>query len=119
METARRYLGNDITNNVAEYEGLTACMHRALQVVPRGGFVLFEVDSKLICRQVQVLGPGKFACRTDQLKPHFLERLRLEWALQDANVTWVIRHIVREFNQTADTLSNQAIDLGNAAWAAA
>ena len=31
-------------------------------------------------------------------------------SLSALHISWDIRHIYREFNQTADTLSNQAID---------
>ena len=86
MATSRGYLGEDVSNNVAEYEGLAACMQRALEVIPSSGRVLFEVDSKLICRQVQVLGPGKFACRGAQLKPYYLHCVRMGWRLQARNI---------------------------------
>ena len=77
MEVARGYLGEDVSNNVAEYEGLAAAMKRSLEVVPANGSVAFEVDSKVVAKQVQVMGPGKYACRTASLTPFFLECVRL------------------------------------------
>ena len=37
--------------------------------------------------------------------------------LETAGISWTIRHIYREYNQAADTLSNEAIDLPEQWWA--
>ena len=103
--TAREFLG-DATNNVAEYAGLRACMARAARVLDP--VVLFEVDSMLLARQLAHVNP--WACRSESILHAHLECVRLGRELTERNVVWNIRHIYREFNQVADTLSNQAID---------
>ena len=116
VEVARGYLGEDVSNNVAEYEGLAAAMKRSLEVVPANSNVAFEVDSKIVAKQVQVMGPGKYACRTASLTPFFLECVRLGWALTARGINWLVRHIYREYNQICDAQANQAIDIGSAPW---
>ena len=92
-------------------------MRRALHISEPAWVVLFEVDSLLIARQIQVLGSGKFACRSEALAPRLAECIHVGKDLDARGVRWLVRHIYREYNQTADALANQAIDLGTAAWA--
>ena len=70
--------------------------------------ILFEVDSMLLAKQLARYGP--WACRSENLLELHCECVRLGQDLDAAGVEWRVRHIYREFNQTADTLSNQAID---------
>jgi len=115
LEIARRFIG-DATNNIAEYQGLSACMQRSLEVVTSGRRVLFEVDSLLIARQVQATGVGKFACRSLTLAPLLQECIDVGRALEGRAISWRVRHIYREYNQTADALANESIDVGSADW---
>ena len=117
LGTARGYLGTAVSNNVAEYCGLKEGMLRALDIASPRTTVCFEVDSSLVARQMQVFGIGKFACRSPDLRQWFLDCVRLGWRLEDNQVTWLIRHIYREFNQVADALANEAIDIGDSSWA--
>ena len=103
---ARGFLGNNVSNNVAEYEGLRACMRRALRI--RDLQVAFEVDSMLLARQMAHHRP--WACRSENLLAIHVDCVGLGERLSELGVSWRVRHIYREFNQTADTLSNQAID---------
>ena len=115
IEIARGYLGNT-SNNIAEYEGIRACLLRALEVSRVGDFVLFEMDSLLVARQLLVVGIGKFACRSTSLSGTLLDCIILGRRLDSLGVSWRIRHVYREYNQTADALANQAIDLGSLEW---
>ena len=45
------YLGADISNNVAEYYGLEACLRRAVRRLDP--HVVFQVDSLLACRRMR------------------------------------------------------------------
>ena len=92
VEVARGYL-RDVSNNIAECNGLAACMHRAVEVSQPGWIALFEVDSLLISRQVQVLGNGKFACRSASLTPMLLECIELGRELEARDIHWKVRHI--------------------------
>ena len=77
--------------------------------------VIFEVDSMLLAKQI-----GRVcACRSPDLVPYYSECLELGDAMEDAGITWTIRHIYREYNQAADTLSNEAIDLPGQWWTSA
>ena len=118
LGTARGYLGIGVTNNIAEYCGLEQVMQRALEITAPMDIVVFEVDSALVARQVQVFGIGKCACRSLNLRPSFLNCVRLGWRLTDNQIIWQIRHIYREFNQVADSLANEAIDRGDSSWPA-
>ena len=106
LATARGFLGNDITNNFAEYAGLWQCMRRAARILDP--IVKFEVDSMLLAKQMAQI--NTWACRSDNLMDLHIECVRLGNILSDRGVIWNVTHIYREFNQTADALSNQAID---------
>ena len=101
----RGYLG-DASNNVAEYSGLRECMDRAVRILDRT--VVFEVDSMLLAMQMARRRP--WACRSESLIGFHEVCIRLGEQLSRNNVDWLVRHVYREFNQTADALSNQAID---------
>ena len=103
--TARGFLGN-ATNNVAEYMGVHACMERALRVADP--HVVFQVDSMLLARQLAQLNP--WVCRSVSLQPLHRQCVDIGEQLTRLNVVWGVQHVYREFNQTADALSNQAID---------
>ena len=94
-----------------------AAMERSLVMSALGNMILFEVDSKVVARQVVRFGVGKYACRSETLKALFLRCVGIGHHLDRAGVRWRVRHVYREFNQTADTLANESIDLGSAGWA--
>ena len=106
MATARGYLGRSVSNNVAEYAGLRECLRRAVRVLDPTA--LFEVDSMLLARQMSRFRP--WACRSESLVQIHIECVKLSKFLENNGVNLDIRHIYREYNQTADALSNQAID---------
>jgi len=104
--TARGFLGNNASNNVAEYAGLRACMERASRSPDPS--VMFEVDSMLVAKQMCPIMP--WACRSESLLGLHSDCLRLADVFEQNGTSWGIRRIYGEFSQTADTLSNQAID---------
>ena len=105
------YLGQNVSNNVAEYIGLL----EVLQQAERSGAVRIcaQVDSQLVERQVN----AQWACRNHGLQPLLegvwcvLERMRR------AGVHVIVEHIYREYNTVADALANHAVDTrSNGPW---
>jgi probable phosphoglycerate mutase len=95
------YLGHH-TNNYAEYQGLIAALRyaadnqiKALKVVS---------DSELMVRQMK----GIYKVRHPELRKLYDEAQTLVRRLE----YFEIRHALREQNQTADRLANQAMDRG-------
>jgi ribonuclease HI len=96
-----QYLGHQ-TNNFAEYSGLIAALHYAVE----HGHKALEViaDSELMVRQMN----GQYKVRAPQLLPLYEEAKRLSRRLD-----WFrIRHVRRAHNSAADQLANQAMDQG-------
>ena len=68
--------------------------------------VYFEVDSDLVAKQMNF----RSGCKNSSLKGLFADCCAYGKQLTDMGVEWKVRHIYREFNQTADSLANAAID---------
>ena len=103
--TYRMYIG-DASNNVAEYHGLRVAMQRAVR--RPDAEVVFQVDSDIVARQMQRVNAS--VCQSADLLQLHHDCVRLGHALDDRGVRWEVRHIYREYNQTADGLANLAID---------
>lgn len=96
----------DVSNNIAEYEGLLACLRdaerRSLNTVQ------IQVDSLLVAMQAS----GQWRCRSyNLLRPYasVLALLRRMWR-RGAEVQ--IQHIYREYNAIADGLANEVLNGG-------
>lgn len=95
------YLGHQ-TNNFAEYQGLIAALEYALEHGPKALKVIS--DSELLVRQIKGIYKVKNATLQD-LHARSKELIRqLEW--------FSIGHALREHNQEADRLANEAMDKG-------
>jgi ribonuclease HI len=95
------YLGHQ-TNNFAEYQGLIAALEYALAHGPKA--LKLISDSELLVRQVQGIYKVKSATLRD-LHARAAELItQLEW--------FSIGHALREHNQEADRLANEAMDKG-------
>src|SRR5580704_13161589 len=95
------YLGHQ-TNNFAEYQGLIAALEYALEHGPRA--LKLISDSELLVRQIQGVYKVKNATLKD-LHARAKELIaKLEW--------FSIGHALREHNQEADRLANEAMDKG-------
>jgi ribonuclease HI len=95
------YLGHQ-TNNFAEYQGLIAALEYALQHGPKA--LKLISDSELLVRQIK----GIYQVKNPTLKD-------LHGRAQEliAQLEWFsIGHALREHNQEADRLANQAMDIG-------
>ena len=77
---------------------------------PRAGdpSVVFEVDSYVVAKHMA--HRNAWACKTKALKEHYKTCRAFGQELTDKGVKWEVRHIYREFNQTADGLANAALD---------
>lgn len=106
-ETGRRvaalseYLGHQ-TNNFAEYQGLIAALEYAIQRGPKA--LKLISDSELLVKQIKGIYKVKNAVLQD-LHARAKELIaRMEW--------FSIGHAMREHNQEADRLANEAMDKG-------
>jgi ribonuclease HI len=95
------YLGHQ-TNNFAEYQGLIAALEYALTHGPKA--LKLISDSELLVRQIKGIYKVKNAALKD-LHARAKELIaQLEW--------FSIGHALREHNQEADRLANEAMDKG-------
>jgi ribonuclease HI len=100
LDSASRYLGDAVTNNVAEYHGLLLGLERARAL----GADEVEVvnDSELVAKQVN----GEYKVKHPDMKALHAQAL----AALAAFGTWSIRSVPRAQNADADALVNQALD---------
>ena len=70
--------------------------------------VMFEVDSYVVAKDMA--NRNARACKTKALKEHYRTCRALGNELTAKGAKWEVRHIYREFNQTADGLANAALD---------
>jgi len=94
------YLGDNITNNVAEYKGLLEGLKQAL--VFNAKYINIEGDSQLIINQLN----GIYQVKDLKLKPLYKEATNII----EKFTKWECRYIPRELNGRADSLSNLAMD---------
>lgn len=95
------YLGHQ-TNNFAEYQGLIAALEYALKHGPKALKVIS--DSELLVRQIK----GIY-----KVKNPVLQDLHARAKELIAKLDWFsIGHALREHNQEADRLANEAMDRG-------
>jgi ribonuclease HI len=95
------YLGHQ-TNNFAEYQGLIAALEYALKHGPKA--LKLISDSELLVRQIKGIYKVKNATLQD-LHARAKELIKqLNW--------FSIGHALREHNQEADRLANEAMDRG-------
>jgi len=101
VDQLSEYLGHQ-TNNFAEYQGLIAALEYALQHGPKALKVIS--DSELLVRQIKGIYKVKNPTLQD-LHGRAKELIaKLEW--------FSIGHALREHNQQADRLANEAMDKG-------
>jgi ribonuclease HI len=101
IATLSQYLGRQ-TNNFAEYQGLIAALEYALDRGPKALKVIS--DSELLVRQIK----GIY-----KVKNPVLEDLHARAKELIAHLDWFsIGHALREHNQEADRLANEAMDRG-------
>jgi ribonuclease HI len=101
VATLSEYLGHQ-TNNFAEYQGLIGALEYAIEHGPKA--LKLISDSELLVRQIKGIYKVKNATLQD-LHARAKELIaQLEW--------FSIGHALREHNQEADRLANEAMDKG-------
>jgi probable phosphoglycerate mutase len=95
------YLGRQ-TNNFAEYSGLVAVLHWAIE--NRAGRLRVVSDSELMVKQIK----GIYKVKNPGLIPLWEEAKRLAARLDGFQIT----HTLRGGNKEADQLANDAMDRG-------
>jgi ribonuclease HI len=101
VATLSEYLGHQ-TNNFAEYQGLIAALEYALQHGPKA--LKLISDSELLVRQIKGIYKVKNATLQDLHGRAKQLITQLDW--------FSIGHALREHNQEADRLANEAMDKG-------
>ena len=94
------FLG-DVTNNVAEYEGVLWGMRAARALGARR--LRVRADSELVVKQMR----GEYRVKNEGLKPLFMQAQALVRTFE--HVEFV--HVRREANAEADALANEAMDV--------
>jgi len=94
------FVGENATNNYAEYAGLIAGLMQAvdLQIT----HLVVEGDSLLVINQLC----GLYTCRSPNLRALYTQAKQLEAQFTSVSYTHVLRH----HNKRADELANNAMD---------
>lgn len=100
LSSDTKYVGNQETNNEAEYHGLMLALQLAQK--HQATFVHVHMDSQLVVRQMQ----GLYRVKATNLQKLHQQCKELSATLP--NVTF--SHVAREENAVADRLANKAID---------
>ena len=98
-----RSLG-DVSNNIAEYNGLLACLIDAHS--RRLMSVLVQVDSMLVAMQAS----GVWRCQSSNLQDAYALVLSILRRMRRNGAEVTIEHIYREFNTVADGMANQVLN---------
>ena len=91
------------TNNIAEYTAVMKALEAAKQLAAER--ILLFSDSELLVRQVN----GEYRVKSQQIKPLFQQITALLGGFKQ----WQVQHIPREKNEQADSIVNQALNLGH------
>ena len=103
-EVAWGWLGEDRTNNEAEYVLLIKALgHARVRGHQR---ICCQLDSLLVSSQVS----GVWACRSPNLEAYYADAMRIVSEMEAAGAHIIIEHIYREFNTAADKYANRAVD---------
>ena len=96
------FLGERVTNNIAEYEGLIHALELASKFTNKE--ITCFLDSELIVKQLL----GEYRVKNTNLKPLFLKVQKLQENFEKV----IYKHVSRwdEFQQIADELLNQELD---------
>ena len=100
---AKAFFMGQATNNVAEYTAVIKALEVAKQLDAEQ--ILLFSDSELLVRQVN----GRYRVKSQLLKPLFQQTIALLGEFKQ----WQVKHINREKNRQADSVVNQALDLGH------
>lgn len=100
---AEDFLGYNVSNNQAEYQGLINGLAYIYDNISFNGLYI-RGDSEIIIRQLE----GEYQVRSPNIVPYYNEAMELLDYMPCQFYTF--RHISRERNWEADQLANNAID---------
>lgn len=100
LKEISKYLGEEKTNNEAEYSALIRALEASRDLEADEVNVLS--DSQLLVRQME----GRYNVDSENLKDLYVKARNLESKFKEVNH----RHVSREENSAADELANLAID---------
>lgn len=95
-----KFIGKNLTNNQAEYQGVIEGLRLAQKYQPRK--ITFFLDSQLLVQQLS----GYFKVKNKDLKKYFDQVLSLKLAFPVVE----FKHIPRKENWEADGLVNETLD---------
>jgi ribonuclease HI len=101
-------IGENVTNNIAEYEGLIKALELALNITDKE--ITCILDSELVVKQLL----GEYAVRDRKLLPLFLRVQKLQDKFEKINY----KHVSREdkYQVIADELLNEELDKEKRRW---
>lgn len=94
------YLGDNLTNNYAEYYAIVACLKKLKKL--KAESIEINMDSLLVVQQLN----GKYKVNSANIKNLYTEANTLMKEFKDIT----IQHILRNKNTIADALANKALD---------
>ena len=98
----REYLGYNVSNNQAEYEGLINGLTYIRKNMKCDGLYV-RGDSEIVIRQME----GQYQVRSDKIRPYYNEAMN---ALKDIDCQFrSFRHINRSANWEADQLAKSVL----------
>ena len=100
------YLGYNISNNQAEYQGLINGLDYMARQHMTCNSLYVRGDSMLVIRQME----GRFQVKNNNIKPYYNEAQESLERLDCARTTF--KFVSRERNCVADELANEAIQNG-------
>jgi ribonuclease HI len=106
VREGKRYLGEGVSNNQAEYEGLIAGLKYCLKEGIMCDELIIRGDSQIAIEQMK----GTYQVRSDRIRPLYekAEDLLDEMRQYASNI--VFQHVSRDENTRADGLASRAID---------
>ena len=103
MEIAWSYAGENVSNNIVDYQGLQAAIRRADALGLRK--VCLQTDSMLVAQQVNM----RWACRQAPLQTLLSDILAVRKRMEARGTEVIIERIYREYSDMADKLANLAV----------
>lgn len=110
----QHYVGDDCTNNVAEYFGLIEGLKRLRDSYHTVGHLTIEGDSELVINHMN----GTYSVNSHRLRPLYSRAWKLIESCRGRDFdSYDFCHIDRWTNERADELARQAIYEGQDWWA--
>ena len=101
-----KYLGHDVSNNQAEYQGLIEGLEYVGDNI-RCDNIYIRGDAEIVIRQME----GEYQVRSPNIRPYYDDAVsKLEYVKDSVTYGCNFRHIPRHKNGEADELANNAID---------